>query len=128
MLAAAAVLYTVTAVETVRLTPAWLAFPRLWATVSFIAAVSAASALLAPLRPLIVTAGTFAVMAAVSRSAALIVELVHSPPAGRDAVASFGIAAAIWATVAILFWQAFATVVIPWAAVVCRRPATGRRR
>lgn len=115
-LATASALYTLVGWQTLNYTPEWLAYPVIWAAVAFTAGLSCLVALVYPARLVVVTAGATAVVAASSRAFAITRELVTAPRPPASAFASFLIAAATWSALALLWWQLFAGVVVPWAA------------
>jgi len=114
MLLVVASLFGVTAYETKSYPPDWLTYADLWAVVAAITSVAAIVATFSPTRVAVVVAGAFGTVAAGSRSFAIMRELVTDPPAG-PATASFAIATVSWAAIAILIWQAFVAVVVPWS-------------
>ena len=115
MLATSAGLYLLVGWQTVADRPDWLAYATLWAAVAGVAGITALVALIYPARIVVVTAGATSVVAAFARAFALSREMAFEGQTEQQ-FATYSVAAAVWAALAVLHWQAFSAVVVPWAA------------
>ena len=113
-LAAIGSVYLFVGIATAAYPADYLLLSPLWAALAISGGLAALAALAFP-RPVTVTiAGAATIVAAAARALAVLTTLATDGPDAHRVRASFAVAGAVWALVALLLWQAFVLVVIPW--------------
>ena len=106
-----------TAMATFFYPPEYLAVPHLWATLAAVAAAMCLASFVVPGRRRVSVAGAAAVTAALTRSAAIGVQLMVGDLEGAQAW-SFWLACLTWASIALMVRALWEHVVLPWAALM----------